>query len=95
MTDNLPAGRPLSDAPAESVRGDVMPRTTIEIRESARGWRVYQEAGHEYSNKYSNRVLTERGRILGGTKEQPIVDAEHVARENGFFFKRPSGLLPP
>lgn len=88
--------------PRDTVGGDVLPRVEIEVREttlfSATGgvsikelgvgsWRVYPRG--------EQRALREKGRLLGGRFDEAVRDAERIAKENGFFFVRPSQLWLP
>lgn len=74
------------------TQGEGMPRVEIEVRQDHQDdWRVYPAGGPN-----QKRALTERGVVLGGTFDMATADAERIARENGFFFKRPEKLwLPP
>lgn len=74
----------------EHVQGEVLGRITIGIRQDYQGaWRVYPEGPHR------QHALTEHGRLLGGKYEEAIRDAERIAQDKQFFFRRPSGLLLP
>lgn len=78
------------------AEAEVMPRIVIEVREvkgtgAQAGWRVFQER----AKKYGRLALTDQGRLLGGTFEQAVQDAQRIADENGFLFQRPDGLILP
>lgn len=81
---------------------EVLPRVEIEVRQTALfsatggvdltelgvgSWRVYPRGEH--------KALREKGRLLGGNYSEAVRDAERVAKENGFYFVRPSALWLP
>jgi hypothetical protein len=78
-----------SEIERPAVRGVILDPVTITVRESSPGgpWRVYPVGEGPI---HDQKAVKEKGVMLGGRFEDAMADAERVARENGFFFQRPS-----
>ncbi len=78
----------------ELVKGEVLDAVTITVdkdphsREGA--WRLFSTASRD-----RGIPLSQRGKLLGGTWDQAITDAERLRDTHGFQFERPSGLWLP
>lgn len=82
----LPARRPL--------KGEVLPKVTIAVSQDPASpdgaWRVFSTDPRD-----KGKPLTSKGRLLGGTWDEAIRDADQLRATHGFHFERPSGLWLP
>lgn len=81
----------MSNLPARhTLKGEVLPRVVITVRQVDDGpWRVFS------TDSRDRFPLSHEGRMLGGTWDQAVSDAESLRASHGFEFERPSGLWLP
>lgn len=80
--------------PTRGLQGEILDPIVIEIRPygSSEKWCVFAV---DPRSPIEELPLSQHGRMLGGTFDEAIADAERVAREMSFVFLRPSGLWMP
>ena len=75
--------------PTRDPQGEILDAIVIEVREWSGQWRVFAV---DPRSPVEELPLRQKGKVLGGTFDEAMLDAERVAREMAFVFQRPSGL---